>query len=178
MPVRLVSDNFGRSVRRKLALLILVLHIGAGFATGCAPCNRSGCQALSSPAVDTGRSGIGGVVAIESDVITNGCQECTFGSTTLAVWKTSSPVTDRASARAAVDNSPPTMTILAENRYDLALDPGQYLVCRRPNCVLVEVVSDHLTPVNVRIIFGPTNFIVFDRTSRRQALATEFDVGL
>jgi len=127
---------------------------------------------------DDGRTGIAGVVAIESDVITNGCVECGFGAATLAIWKADSPVADAQAAKAVVAGSQPTRTVAAGSSYRQQLDPGHYLVRTSSEAVAVEVIDGHLTTLHVLVVFGPPQFILFDpRTKARQA-ATSFEVGL
>jgi len=143
----------------------------------CKPCNRSGCDVLDLPAADNGTSAIAGVVASESDVIANGCQECPFASATLAVWAASAPVTDAASAKAIVQAGPAAFTLQADGRFQQALDPGSYLLCADPSshnfaCVSLAVVAGHVTPVNLKLVYGPFRFIVFDPQTRALVSST------
>ena len=163
---------------KSLSFLLLVCCSGLAVLPACSPCNRSGCEATAGPAADTGHSAIAGAVAAESDVVGNGCQECGFSSATLAIWKTSAPIADSASAMAVVNAGAATATVQADGRYSQALDPGSYLVCRRPDCVSVDVAADHVTTVHVRLINGPAQFIVFDAQARAPRDAATLEVGL
>ena len=132
----------------------------------CNPCNRSGCDAAGTPAADNGKSAIAGFIALESDVIDNSCQECPLSSAPLAIWAAPAPVTDVVGARAIVQAGPATVTLQANGRYQQALDPGSYLLCADPSsynavCVSVAVMAGHVTPVNLKLLFGPFQFIVF-----------------
>jgi len=156
--------------------LTVALCLGLTAVSACTPRNRAGCDATGGPVADTGQAAIAGVVASESDVIGNGCQECPLGTATLTFWTTSGPVPDDASAKAIVDGGPPTITLQANQRYLQALDPGSYLVCARPFCVNVAVAADHVTTVHLKQIFGPTQFIVFDAQSKTARAATTLEV--
>lgn len=126
---------------------------------------------------DTGQAAIAGVVASESDVIGNGCQACPLGTATLAIWKTSGPVTDDAGAQAVVDASAATMTIQADQRYAQALDPGSYLICQRPFCVSADIAAGHVTTVHIMQINGPIQFIVFDAQSKSPRTPTTLEIS-
>ncbi len=143
----------------------------------CTLCNRAGCDATAGPVADTGQASIAGVVASESDAIGNGCQACPLGTATLAIWKTSGPVTDDTGAQAIVDASAATVTIQADQRYAQALDPGSYLICQRPYCVSIDVAAGHVTTVHIKEIFGPTQFIVFDAQSKSPRTATTLEIA-
>jgi len=146
--------------------------------SGCgSPCDRTGCDALSSVAADDQVSSLAGVVATETDVISNGCQECGFYSTTLSLWPLTTPVADQASVKAIVTGSSAPITIQADQRYRQPLDPGTYLVCRLPTCTSVDIVAGHVTPMNVKMVYGPTQFIVFDPLTRSRITTPQWNVG-
>jgi hypothetical protein len=159
------------------------LLVALSFAlAACNPCNRDGCDAVDKPAADSGKSAIAGVVVSESDVVSNGCQDCPFASAPLAVWAAPAPVTDVESARAIVHAGPAAATLDAEGRYQQALDPGSYLLCAFPStynaaCVSVSVIAGHVTPVNLKLLDGPFRFVVFDPQTRAQVSATTLQPG-
>ena len=159
------------------ALLLITLGIGLAPTAGCAPCDQAGCDALGSPARDTGASAVAGMIAYQTDVVANGCQECGFSSTMLSFWKTPALVTDTPSAMAIVAG-PPTATLQADKRYQQLLDPGSYLVCVRAYCAGVDVLPDHVTTVHVKMGFGPAQFVVFDPGTRNSRSAARLEVGL
>lgn len=145
---------------------------------GCDPaCDRKGCDALGSAATDDHVSSLAGVVAYQSDVVSNGCQECVFSSARLSLWPVTTPVVDQDSAKAIVEGSSTPITIQADQRYRQALDPGTYLVCQRPSCTSVDIVAGHVTPMNVKMMDGPTQFIVFDPLTRSRITTPLWDVG-
>src|SRR5664279_3785630 len=98
----------------------------------CNTCNRSGCDALGTPAADDHTSSVAGVVAAESDVIGNGCQECPFSSMALSIWTASGSVVDASGAKAITQAGPAAAKIQADGRYRQVLDPGSYLLCASP----------------------------------------------
>jgi hypothetical protein len=137
----------------------------------CNKCNRSGCDALGAPAADDHTSSIAGIVAGESDVILDDCQECPFDSMAFSIWTASGSVADASSAKAIIQAGPPAAKTQADGRYRQALDPGSYLLCAsvgsyQSACVSVEVVAGHVTPVNLKLVYGPFQFIVFDPLTR------------
>jgi hypothetical protein len=137
----------------------------------CTPCNHSGCDALGTPAADDHTSAIAGVIALESDAISNDCQECPFAAMDLSIWNAAGSVADASSAKTIIQAGPATANVHADGRYRQALDPGGYLLCASLSsyesaCVRVEVVAGHVTPVNLKLLFGPLQFTVFDPVTR------------
>ena len=148
----------------------------------CNTCNRSGCDSLGTPAADDHQSAIAGVIASESDLVGNGCQECPFASMSLAIWAVPGPVTDATGAKATIQAGPATVALKADGRYRQALDPGSYMLCAAPSgyesaCVSVDVVAGHVTPVNLKLLYGPFQFIVFDPLTRAQVTTNTIHPG-
>jgi hypothetical protein len=94
------------------------------------------------------------------------------------LWKTDALVTDAASAKAVVAGAAPTVTLQVNGRYRQDLEVGNFLVCRRPSCVGVEVVAGHVTTVHVNLPFGIPHLIVFDGATKARLETTDLDVGL
>lgn len=86
------------------------------------------CDALGTPAADDHTSAIAGVVATESDEISNDCQECPFASMAFSIWTASKSVTDASSAKAIIQAGPPGANIQADGHYRQALGPFQFIV--------------------------------------------------
>lgn len=135
--------------------VVLLLFVGSACASGSDHCNREGCDALGNRAVDTGKSGIAGVVAEESDAVTNSCQECPFGSAQVDFW-----ATDGTSD--ATSNGQPTASVDASGQYSIALEPGSYSACVQSDCVTVTVHANQVTTLNIRRMFGPTQFVIHE----------------
>ena len=157
------------------AIACSLLCVAMSFALpACNTCNRGGCDSLGTPAVDNGKSEIAGTIASESDAGNNGCFECPFASATLSIWSAPGPVSDAASAKAIIKASPAAVALQADARYRQALDPGSYLFCASYEsvCVSIDVVAGHVTPVNLRLLFGPFQFMVFDPQTRALVSAT------
>jgi hypothetical protein len=142
-------------VTRLLGLVVVAVILA------CSSCPREGCDALTRRASGS-TSGIGGVVASQSDVVENGCAECPFGDAPLDIYALSAPVTSDAEASAVVRDSSPLSTIQASHRYTAPLDPGDYLACVHDRCVSVSVVDGAVTTVNIKLVYGPTTFFVAD----------------
>jgi hypothetical protein len=120
-------------------------------------CDRSGCDAMTSPA--SGISvGIAGVVASESDLVENGCHECPFGQAQVEIWKVDTPITPEADVRSVVLGKPRIVTIVAAPFFRKTLDPGTYVVCMESACVEVSVEPGLVTTVNIMKGFGTQNF--------------------
>ena len=162
-----------RRLRPVVALVAVTALVAA-----CTPCNRDGCDAMVSAAAQSGHSGIAGIVASESDVVSNGCQQCRFGVAALGFWKAGAPVTDAAAAKALVAAGPAAAKMQANERYETALDPGSYLACTQLGCAAVEVVAGRVTTVNARVINGPPQFMVVDGGGGAAHAAATLEVGL
>jgi hypothetical protein len=107
---------------------------------------------------------VAGVVASESDVIGNGCQECGFASSTLDIWLTTGRVQDAVTAGTIVSTTP-LVAVQADGHYQIELDPADYLLCvdvlGSLPCVPFTVEMSKVTTVNVKRVFGPAGFLVF-----------------
>jgi hypothetical protein len=147
----------------------MVLSLVSGL-HGCTPCERSGCDGVGRPATSGQvKRGIAGVVAIESDVINDGCQECPFGSAELAIWSTPTLIADIRSAHSVASGGNPAFKVAADHRYEQALEPGFYLVCKLPSvCAAVSIPQAGLVTVNVKQVYGPASLIVFEPGSGTQ----------
>lgn len=130
-------------------------------------CDRSGCDATSSPANTPLEQGVAGAVSSSSDVVENGCARCPFSTATLGVYATDALATTEAEVDAAVAAG--ALEVLDVNgTYESELDAGAYIMCRHLEegapgpCVAFEVASGAVTTVNVPFVFGPLTFRVFD----------------
>jgi hypothetical protein len=148
-----------------LATLTLLMLLSCA---GCEPCEREGCDAFESPAPDGSASAIAGAVASSSDVVSNDCQECPFGSAQIHIWSTDVAIDDSAAAREQMAEAA-AFTIEADGRYHQPLAAGHYLLCASERCVSVEVEPQRLATVNIRVQDGWTKFAVFDATQRGEA---------
>jgi len=148
----------------------------AGSACNSSICpDHGGCAAFGKPASTSVGRGVAGAVAHESDLILGDCQaECGFAEAAIRVWRTPAPVTDEAAAKAMAATQP-LMTTTAQSRYQLALDPGDYLVCASSSsglggvpCAAVTIKTGVAT-INVKTRRGDTGLVVFDegRSSQR-----------
>jgi len=168
------------------SLLAVLLGL-AGPACNSSICpDHSGCAALGKPAPTSLGRGVAGAVANQSDLILGECQaECGFAEAAIRVWRTPAPVTDEAAAR-ALATTPPLTTTTAQSRYQLALDPGDYLVCASaPSglggmpCAAVTIRTG-VTTINVKTRYGDTGLVVFDegRPTQRSAEVFGFSPAL
>jgi hypothetical protein len=148
-----------RMVYRVITLAMVVLGLG-----GCMECITEGCDALRDKA-EGRESGIAGVIAAQSDVVANGCQECGFEQASIEVFQLEEPVASAEAASAAIGETPPLTTIAASGRYNQSLSPGSFLVCVARRCVSVSVVADAVTTVNIKQRYGPTSFFLVDPAS-------------
>jgi hypothetical protein len=120
----------------------------------CNPCNRDGCDALQRHAPSEGGPRIAGVVASESDVVGNGCQECGFAAVEIKAWPTDEEVTTEAELSAVAKGSGDSATSAANGEYSLPLAPGLYVVCFQNSCFNARVETQATTTLNVRLING------------------------
>ncbi len=140
----------------RLALASLIWSIQS-----CEPCDREGCDALAKAAPERG-TGVAGIVAESSDVVTSGCQECSFGEATLQIWRVDAPVAVESEAVALLDMRQPDLESHVSGRYSHALEAGSYLLCVRPNCVDLTVFAGETVTINIKRRDGPTGFFVVD----------------
>ena len=117
-------------------------------------CNRDGCDALTKHA----SSGVvAGVVASESDVVSNDCQECTFAQARVRAWPVDSAAQTDAELRAVVMGAPSASAESGANgRYRLDdLPSGALLVCvGSSSCFNVDALGPGTTTLNVKLIDG------------------------
>lgn len=145
--------------------VFMVAMVALGLA-GCAECPTEGCDALRDRA--PGRQpGIGGIIASQSDVVVNGCEECGFAEASIEVFRLKEPVTSAEAASAAIGMTSPLVKLVASARYNAPLDPGAYLVCVARQCLSVRVMDGAVTTVNIKQRFGPTSFFVVDPASNQ-----------
>jgi hypothetical protein len=101
---------------------------------------------------------------------------------TLSIWPAPTQVTAAAGAKAIIQAGPAAVTFQADGHYRQALDPGSYLLCAAPSsyesaCVSIDVVAGHVTPVNLKLLYGPFQFIVFDPLTRAQVTSNTIYPG-
>lgn len=125
----------------------------------CNDCEREGCDALGRMAPRR-ETGVAGVVAMSSDLVINGCQECLFGEANLELWRTDTPITTETAAIALLDERASDVTEIVSGHYRRALEPGPYLLCVRPSCVALTVAADETLTVNIKRRDGATGFFV------------------
>lgn len=148
------------------------LLVAIQFAMGCSSfCNRDGCNALKNKAEQSG-AGVAGIIAGESDAVTNGCSDCDFSSALIEIWATESAPTDD-QARDITQAETPSVVLSSDRAFTQQLDPGHYLFCVRPSCVPIQVV-DRTVTVNVKRREGPPSF--FTESTPGSALAETFGV--
>jgi hypothetical protein len=148
----------------------------ASVLSACSDCDREGCDALTrlAPPRDTG---VSGVVAGLSDVVSDGCAECPLTSATLEVWTLEAPFEQRSEVPVLVAARPADLTRDIAGSYDQALEPGWHLLCVRPNCIEINTHEGETLTVNVKRRDGPTGFFVGRPSSSRLEEDFGFDVG-
>jgi hypothetical protein len=144
--------------------------------SGCAECDREGCDSLDERAAAQG-TGIGGVVAHQSDVVADGCAECPLGEARLELWAVAESVGTEAAARSLIAARGPDVTASVSGRYIHPLQAGRYLLCVRPGCVDVTVAEGQTLTVNLKRRDGPTGFYVAQTIGIPLAEDYGFDVG-
>jgi hypothetical protein len=153
------------------ALLVSAL---AWHSFSCADCDRSGCDSLTQAATPV-ETGIAGVVAVSSDVVSDGCHECPLGDATLQIWRVEAATTlstEEAVATFLAEHEP-DMTENVSKRYSRPLAPAAYLLCVRPNCIGLNVAAAETLTVNIQRRDGPTGFFI----GRSSSGALEEDFG-
>jgi len=148
----------------------------AGSLLGCEDCAREGCDSLAQRAAQNGTS-LAGVVAESSDVVNNGCQECPFGSVELQAWQVEAPLTSASAVAELIAQRSPDWEKAVSERYSVALAPGMYLLCARPNCIHVTIADGQTSTANIKRRYGPTSFFI--AAAEAEPLSEDFglDVG-
>jgi hypothetical protein len=99
--------------------------------------------------------------------VANDCEECPLSQTQLRLWKTAAPVADASAAQAAAAATP-TKLIDANGRYQVELEPGNYLMCAASRggtmepCAAFAVASGAVTTINVKTRYGQTGLMIFE----------------
>jgi hypothetical protein len=137
----------------------------------CIPCDRDGCKAVDHRVRDRDVSievGIAGAASYATDVVENGCAECPLGEATLWVWATADAVTTLEQATEVFTAGPPMLEIEIDERYEQALDAGEYLVCTDHDYVCAGItVGSAVVTVHTHSVFGPRpSLIVFEPGSK------------
>jgi hypothetical protein len=154
-------------MRRFLIASCLLCATGALVGACALNCDQSGCDAGELPvdnaSIDTG---IAGVAFSESDVVANGCQECTLSQGTLRVWESAAPVESQDDAVALLAQGEADVEIMIDERYEQALDPGHYLVCvgsedEDRTCAALALATGDVYTVHARFVFGPSSLVLF-----------------
>jgi hypothetical protein len=117
------------------------------------------------------------VVAISSDVVANGCQECPFGDAEVRIWRADAAIEDQAAAASLMAARNADVTVQADRRYERALEAGSYLLCVQVSCLGVDVTEGATRTVNIKQREGPTSFFVGSSTSAPLGEDFGFDVS-
>jgi hypothetical protein len=134
--------------------VVAVLVGTACFA--CAPCDNEACDAMSKRAPEqASQTRVAGIVASQSDVVANDCQECQFAEAPVHAWSRAKTVTTDAELReVAVGTPAASSTSSKQGVYTLSLEAGDYLQCVQSSCFNVSAVEGRTTTLNVRLING------------------------
>lgn len=165
----------GASNRRAGAMVGMLVLLAASM-PACADCDRQGCEALTRRAPE-GDTGVAGVVAQVSDVVSDGCAECPLGRAAVELWTLEEPFYRRSEVPELVAARPPDLTLLAEGSYRQELSTGWYLLCVRPNCIELNPHEDEMLTVNIKRRDGPTSFFVGRPSSSSLEEDFGFEVG-
>lgn len=119
-------------------------------------CDRAGCDALHQRARDDGAAHLAGVIAHESDVVANSCQECGMAEdgTQILAWPRTGEITEDTLGTLQGLTPVAGIALSSQGRYKLDIAPGDYVVCVAKRCYNLTV-SDHITTFNVRLTYGP-----------------------
>jgi hypothetical protein len=135
----------------------------------CQPaCDRTGCEAGAQPFEGASiEQGIAGVAFSESDVVANGCNECTLSQGRIRVWASTNPIETDAEAATLVGGAEPDQTVTIHEHYELALAPGHWLVCvgaeeEHRTCAALSITAGDLFTVHAHFVYGPASLVVFD----------------
>jgi hypothetical protein len=109
--------------------------------------------------------GVAGVVASESDVITNECQECTLSQATLQIWAASVEPADKAAVVALINTFDPIEVVEIDEAYAVELESGDYVICQVLDdgvCATFTIGNGDVATVHLLARYGPSDMVVFD----------------
>ena len=116
----------------------------------------------------------------QSDVVENGCGECTYSQAEFAIWATDSLVSSAAEAD-SVHATDTDLVVYANRRYEQSLEPGDYLVCVDGSvstyCAAITVRSGETWTVHLATTYGPGRMIVFEPGSETPNASAVFDIS-
>ena len=148
--------------------------------TSCNDCERKACEDVAKPAAAAIAQGVAGVVSYQSDVVENGCAECTYSEADFAIWATDSLVSSAEEA-VSVHASDADIMLHASRRYEQSLEPGNYLVCVDGSvstyCAAIAVGSNETWTVHLATTYGPGRMIVFAPGSQTPNTSAVFDIS-
>jgi hypothetical protein len=144
----------------------------------CVPCDRAGCEAMEVPAPSGDiQTGIAGAASSQSDVVTNGCSECTLSQGTLYVWASPAPLDTKDDVVALITAAPEDVRIAVDEYYQQELEPGTYAACLigypEGQCATVTIAEGEVATVHMAFAYGPSSLVVFDpgsNTSRSDGI--------
>jgi len=153
----------------RAGVLVAILAGTAIVAGGCSHCDRDGCEAVGRHASPHDVSqGVAGTAGLRSD--TSGstfgqpdCNECPLFRATIRFWRLDALPATTADALAACQANPPALRIEADPRYEVALDPGDWLACVAGGdgaCAAVTVRPGEVTTLNVLVGMGYAELFV------------------
>jgi hypothetical protein len=152
------------------------------LSAACQPCERGGCAAVdtrSQGSISLSR-GLVGAIAVQSDVVVDGCQECGFGTAQLTIWETSERIGSSQAADRIVQTVASLRRIDADGRYEVSLDPGHFLICLLPErCAAITVPEAGVVNLNVmRRAKGESTFVIFEPGAAQRRTDGIFALGL
>jgi hypothetical protein len=133
----------------------------------CDSCDREGCDALGDSVRQRGTgANLAGVAASRSDVVANGCQECTFAEVTVQFWS----IPDVVESQAMLDELAPSIgeplqTLSVDKNYELNLADGAYLACvgsSPASCASFSLGAQQQATLNIRVGNEPGTFFYSD----------------
>jgi hypothetical protein len=126
-------------------------------------CGHCPCMTLNAPQTGTITQGIVGVAVYENDYSANLCTSgaCEFSSAEIVVWETEALVDEQSTAIEVATGQASTAVIAAEERYEHALEVGNYLICYHEACVALAIAANDVYTVNVWKQLGPPYLLVF-----------------
>ncbi len=173
-----LSSTGGKGMRARVSIMFLA---GAAVvAGGCSYCDREGCEAVGRHASPQDVSqGVAGTAGLRSDTSSStfgqpDCNECPLFRATIRFWRLDALPATPADALAACQAKPPALRIQADPRYEIALDPGDWLACvagGEEACAYVTVWPGEVTTLNVLVGMGYSQLFAGRRS---EALAEGF----
>lgn len=122
---------------------------------GCNTCDEEEpCERADYPLNPVGiTTGVAGVAYYQSDVISDGCRDCSYETYTFSLWKFESDPTNPDIIDQTLSEDDPDEVLQVDSEYGYPLDPAFYMMCTITmprSCAVFEIAEGQLWTVHLQ----------------------------